>query len=111
MSPLSWLGYGASFALVISLIFLMRFVVRYLEPKLRRGGVTTNLKVVETLPLDPKRRLIIFACSERRGLLLAGINGDVFIGWLDDGRADSTPVSTHQNLTAGSYNNFVAEHS
>lgn len=83
MSLLSWVSYGASFALVISLIFLLRFVVRYLEPRLTRRNTTRSLQIVEALPLDPKRRLVVFSCRGREGLLLTGLNGDSFIGWLE----------------------------
>ncbi|RUT26230.1 hypothetical protein C0V97_07605 [Asaia sp. W19] len=97
MTPYSWLGYGASFALVISLIFLMRIVVKYLEPRVSRGRSTKSLHVTDTLALDPKRRLTIFSCSERRGLILTGPNSDLFIGWLDEEARVVTPPAASMN--------------
>ncbi len=41
-----------------------------------------RLGVVETLALDPRRRLYIVRCDGRELLLLAGNSHDALIGWL-----------------------------
>jgi flagellar protein FliO/FliZ len=47
------------------------------------GGGRRRLAVQETLPLDPKRRLVLVRCDGRDLLLLTGgAAGDVSLGWL-----------------------------
>jgi flagellar protein FliO/FliZ len=42
-----------------------------------RAGAERRLKVVESLMLDPRRRLVIVRCDEREHLLLLSPSGDV----------------------------------
>ncbi|WP_336946221.1 hypothetical protein [Asaia sp. HN010] len=82
MTVQSWASYVTSFALVIALIFLLRFAIGYLQPRLGRRGRTAHLSVVETLVVDSKRRLTLFRCDHRTGLILMGGETDLFLGWV-----------------------------
>lgn len=42
-------------------------------------GAKRRLKIVESLPLDARRRLVIFQCDERQHLVILGINGETLI--------------------------------
>ncbi|GAB6853231.1 flagellar biosynthetic protein FliO [Asaia astilbis] len=98
----SWGAYASSFVLVIALIFLLRSAIAYLQPRLSRRGKTSQLSLEETLVLDPKRRLTLFRCGERTGLMLTGGATDIFMGWVDPKTSpDATqsavaPFSTNQ---------------
>ena len=47
----------------------------------RRPGAS-RLQIVETLRLDPKRKLLLLACDGREALVMAGGGQDVLVGWL-----------------------------
>ncbi len=51
--------------------------------RLARPGGTGRLRVLETLALDPRRRLHLVACDDRTVLLLTGTQ-DVVVGWLPE---------------------------
>lgn len=69
-------------AFVVGLIFLFAAVVRKtgLDKKLS-GNTTGNkrLSIVETMYLDPKRRLVIVKCDSKEHILLLGISNDLLI--------------------------------
>jgi flagellar protein FliO/FliZ len=70
---------------VVALILLARLAaLRFgLAPALRgppRGG---PLALEQVLPLDPRRRLLLVRCGDKRVLLLTGGGRDCVIGWLD----------------------------
>ena len=52
--------------------------------RLALGGQGQPLAVRSSLALDAKRRLVLFACDQRRALLLTGPHGDTFLGWIPD---------------------------
>lgn len=72
----------AALAAVLALIWVSARAARFsgLAP---RAGASRRLGVVETLALDPRRRLYLLSCDGRELLLLAGHNHDALIGWLD----------------------------
>jgi flagellar protein FliO/FliZ len=41
-----------------------------------RGGAERRLRVVESLMLDPRRKLLLVRCDDREHLLLVGPGGD-----------------------------------
>lgn len=48
---------------------------------------TTNSRTLvlrETVALDPRRRLHLVQCGERRVILLVGGSQDVVVGWMPD---------------------------
>lgn len=99
MTVQSWASYAASFALVIALIFLLRFTIGYLQPRLGRRGRTAHLSVVETLIVDSKRRLTMFKCDHRTGLILTGGETDLFLGWVS---SDTEGASLEQSSSSAS---------
>lgn len=72
----------AALIAVLALIWLSARAARYtgLAP---RAGNARRLGIVESLTLDPRRRLYLVRCDRRELLLLATNNHDALIGWLD----------------------------
>lgn len=67
--------------LVVALIFVIAWIVRRLglggrfaAPRGKR-----RLAVVEVLPLDSKRRLVLLKCDATEHLVLLGLNDDVVV--------------------------------
>ena len=83
MTPTSLLLPIGSLVAVLLLIFLIGRVAR--ATRFVRLGASPNrrLRVVEALPLDPKRRLILVECDGRSVLLLASAQDQV-VGWLPE---------------------------
>jgi len=53
----------------------------------RRPQAGRRLAILETLALDPRRRLLLIACDGREALLLTGGPADLVVGWLVPGNA------------------------
>lgn len=72
----------AALIAVIALIWLSARAARYtgLAP---RAGAARRLSVVESLALDPRRRLYLVRCDGRELLLLASNNRDALLGWVN----------------------------
>ncbi|MDE7547795.1 flagellar biosynthetic protein FliO [Acetobacter fabarum] len=95
--PAAGLGAGAfvmpvitcivAFALVIGLIFLARYGLRFMEPYLLKGRQTPNLAVMESVAVDQRRRVSVIRYGQKKGLVLTGGGSDVFMGWVEDGDA------------------------
>ena len=83
MTPASLLLSVGSLAAVLLLIFLIGRVAR--TTRFVRLGASSNrrLRVIEALPLDPKRRLVLVECDGRSVLLLASAQDQV-VGWLPE---------------------------
>ncbi|GAN70579.1 flagellar biosynthetic protein FliO [Acetobacter syzygii] len=79
-----------AFAVVIGLIFLCRYGLKFLEPYLLRGRQTPNLAVVESVAVDQRRRVSVIRYGQKKGLILTGGGNDVFMGWVDGAEAPST---------------------
>ncbi len=71
----------AALAAVLLAVLLAGRGVRML--RLARPGSAGRLRVLETLALDPRRRLHLVACDGRTVLLLTGTQ-DVVVGWLPE---------------------------
>nr|WP_220792061.1 flagellar biosynthetic protein FliO [Gluconacetobacter azotocaptans] len=80
----SWLTCLLSFVIVVALILLSRYGLKFLEPYLSRGRRTRNLAVLETLAIDPRRRVSLISCGKKKGLILTGGGNDLFLGWIED---------------------------
>lgn len=67
---------------ILALLLLLARAARAsgLAPGHRDG----RLRVVETLPLDARRRLVLLRCDGREALLLMGGAQDQLLGWLPD---------------------------
>lgn len=50
-----------------------------------------RLKIVESQPLDARRRLVLVQCDDKQHLVMLGINGDTII------KTDIEPQSTDKN--------------
>ena len=73
----------ASLALVLAAVVAAKPLAARL---LARGGFSparaSRLGLVQALPLDTRRRLLLLRCDGREFLVLAGTS-DTFIGWID----------------------------
>lgn len=70
----------AALLFVLSLMAMLALVMR----RINNGGSVMpvsrrRLKLVETLPIDPRRRLAIIRCDDREHLLILGTNGETVI--------------------------------
>ncbi len=90
-----WMVYAQTlFALlfVIGLIFLTAALAKRMGLDKRFAGHasgTRRLRLVETLYLDTKHRLVIVDADGKEHLLLLGINGNVLVGALDAKDSDA----------------------
>ena len=76
MSSIDYLRFLAALAFVLGLIVLLAWLAR----RYRLGGATAKaarrLAVLEVLPVDPRRKLVLIRCDEREFLLLLGQDGN-----------------------------------
>ena len=73
----------ASLAAVLVLILVIGRVLRTTRTMRLRGGATQRLRVLESLSIDPKRRVVLLECDGRSVLLLTGVQDQV-VGWLPE---------------------------
>jgi len=83
MESIPWARVALACVTVAVLLALMGFVLKYIK---MRGfimpGVAAGerrLQVIESLPLDPRRRLVIVRCDNAEHLLLLGAGEDVVV--------------------------------
>ncbi|MFT8419170.1 MAG: flagellar biosynthetic protein FliO [Acetobacter sp.] len=74
-----------AFAVVIGLIFLSRYGLKFMEPYLLKGRQTPDLAVMESVAVDQRRRVSVIRYGQKKGLILTGGGNDVFMGWVDEG--------------------------
>lgn len=71
----------AALCAVLALVWIAAHAARVAGlGRLRQGG--RMLAVEEQVALDPRRRLVLVRCGERRVVLLTGGGSDVVVGWL-----------------------------
>jgi flagellar protein FliO/FliZ len=79
VGTIDYLRFLAALGFVLGLIGLLA----WLAARYRLGGVPARgarrLAVVEALPLDPRRRLVLIRCDDREYLLLLGQDGNRLI--------------------------------
>ncbi|MGC8469414.1 MAG: flagellar biosynthetic protein FliO [Acetobacteraceae bacterium] len=90
LSPVRLLSAFAALLLVLGLLWLAARLARW-GGFGARGPAGRRLRLVETLPLDPRRRLLLVACDGREFLLLAGPAGDLALGWLPAAGPEPAP--------------------
>lgn len=77
-----------AFTFVLGLIGLMSYALRKFSVEsflIKKGaGAEKKLSIVEILPLDTKRRLVLVKNGTKSHLLLLGINGDVVVESYDE---------------------------
>jgi flagellar protein FliO/FliZ len=81
---ISWLRIVLAFAVVFGLIAAFGFALKRLGSKgLRMPGAAARaarrLELVENLPLDMRRRLVIVRCDGEEHLLLLGAHQDIVV--------------------------------
>ncbi len=72
---------------MVSLAAIIAFLVlgmRLMRQRMMSAGTqsTRALKLCETLPIDPKRRIHLLDCEGRKVLVMTGGGGDRVIGWV-----------------------------
>lgn len=89
----------AAMAAVLGLMGGLTYALKYLSargfPLPGRGTTKRRLALVETLPLDARRRLIIARCDGREHLLLLGAGQDIVV----ETNLPSPPSPTASNQT------------
>ena len=80
-NPATLLTALAALAVVLGLVWLAARAARLAGLGPRTGG-GRMLNVVDSVALDPRRRLHLVACAEGRVLLLTGGSADLVVGWL-----------------------------
>lgn len=77
-----------AFLFVLGLIGLLSYALRKFSigSFLIKNGAATEkkLKIIEILPLDTKRRLVLVKNGKKNHLLLLGINGDTLVESYDE---------------------------
>lgn len=69
-------------AAVLALVWIAARAARFAGLGRMRAGSGQQLAVEDRIALDPRRRLLLVRCGERRVLLLTGGGTDVVVGWL-----------------------------
>lgn len=80
-----------AFAVVIGLIFLSRYGLKFVEPYLLKGRQARDLAVMESVAVDQRRRVSVIRYGQKKGLILTGGGNDVFMGWVDEGPTPPRP--------------------
>ncbi len=78
----SWLRFFLASVTVIGLMGLLAFGLKYTATRgwiVARAKPNRRLKMVENLPLDARRRLVIVQCDGAQHLLLLGVNQDIVV--------------------------------
>ncbi len=80
----------AALAAVLALIWVAGHLARASGLGLRRsvGRAGRTLGIEEALAVDPRRKLLLVRCEERRVLLLTGGGADLVVGWLPTSQGD-----------------------
>ncbi len=80
MDSAQFMKLAAALAFVLALMLMLALIMR----RINHGGsvmpmARRRLKLVETLPIDPRRRLAIVRCDDREHLLILGTNGETVV--------------------------------
>lgn len=79
---IDWLRYIFAFIFVIGLLYSIGYAARYAglgSIPLRKPGDKRRLAIVEILPVDAKRKLMIVRCDETEHLVLTGEPNNLII--------------------------------
>jgi flagellar protein FliO/FliZ len=95
--PVSFVRVVLSFGFVMALLLGMATLIKTLGKRgFRLPGMIikgTRLNIVESLPLDARRRLVIVRVDDNEHVLLLGLNQDIVI---TSGNHPNQPVSLGQ---------------
>lgn len=78
----SWLRFAMASVTVIGLMALLAWMLKYVSMRgwlAAKPNANRRLKLVETLPLDARRRLVIIQCDDVEYILLLGLNQDTVV--------------------------------
>ncbi|HUK60768.1 MAG TPA: flagellar biosynthetic protein FliO [Stellaceae bacterium] len=77
----SYAWYFSALLIVIALILALAWIARRLGVmgRLTTSGGKRRLAIVEVLPLDAKRRLVLVKRDDAEHLVLLGMNGDIVV--------------------------------
>jgi flagellar protein FliO/FliZ len=97
---LPWFRFIVACIIVVGLMGLLALMLRYIKMRgfgaaspARTGG--RRLHIIEGVPLDLKRRLVIVRCDDAEHLLLLGLNQDVVI----EANLNKTALPSSKNKT------------
>ena len=86
MTIASLFSASAALAAVLAAIVLIGWLARRTRFLRRHHPATDRLRVLESLSLDPRRRLLLVRCDNRCVLLMTG-QQDQVVGWLPESAA------------------------
>ncbi|MBK9585374.1 MAG: FliO/MopB family protein [Alphaproteobacteria bacterium] len=84
MSPDDLFSIGRMLAALVFVLALMGGLALVLK-RLGLSGITPHiqgkkrLKIIETLPIDSRRRLVLFQCDDEQHLVVLGLSGETVI--------------------------------
>ncbi len=80
---MDWVKAVAAFIFVLGLLGCFAVLLKHLSARgftfNRKGPQYKRLRIVETLPVDARRRFVIVRCDKNEHLLLLGNEGDLVI--------------------------------
>jgi len=82
MDPTEYLRFAAALIFVLALIGAAAFALRafgFMQPGGNRSKAERRMAIVETLMLDPRRRLMIVRRDNVEHLLLLGLSGETIV--------------------------------
>ncbi|MDD3029749.1 MAG: flagellar biosynthetic protein FliO [Alphaproteobacteria bacterium] len=83
-ADISWVNALVSFALILALLAGLAAFLKYVSSRgitlpLRSSMKQRRLKLIESLPLDARRRVVIVRCDNDEHLLLLGGQNDIVV--------------------------------
>jgi len=102
MESISWARVVLACVAVGALLALMGFVLKNIKMRgfaLPGASEGRRLELLESLPLDTRRRLVLVRCDKAEHLILLGLNEDIVIGAKAPARAaPKTPAKPPAGL-------------
>ncbi len=86
MDMILLLKFFSAFVFVIALMLLFSWLLKRmgLSGPLVTSAAARRLKIVEFLPVDHRRRLVLVQCDDKEYLLLLGAGSETVVGLLKD---------------------------
>ncbi len=81
MDTSAYLNMFLMLALVVSLIYAMAYILKKVKSPIFGNRDGLRLKIVENLPIDAKRRLVLITKDSEELLILLSPNGDTIINF------------------------------
>jgi flagellar protein FliO/FliZ len=91
VAAIDYLRFVAALGFVLGLIGLLAWLAARYRLGNAHAGNARRLAVVEALPIDPRRKLVLIRCDDREYLLLLGQDGNRLVA---RGRARPAEPST-----------------